>query len=109
MENKTKRKIHRCTCKNCQLHPYSKAAKQHQAINRALLELNERSKRQFVAVLANQQGRGGASHLAEITGVSRKTIARGQREIERSPPRQSSGIRRSGAGRPRVEKNNREY
>jgi len=109
MQKKTQRRIHRCACKNCQLHPYSKVAKQHQAINRVLLELNEKSKRQFVGVMANQRGRGGASQLAEITGVSRKTIARGCREIEGSNKSKPSGIRRAGAGRPLLEKNNREY
>jgi hypothetical protein len=108
MQNKTKRRIHSCTCKSCQLHPYGKTAKQHQAINRVLLELNERNKRRFVGVLANQRGRGGTSQLAEITGVSRTTIARGRSEIEYSNKNLPSGIRRSGAGRPLVEKNNRE-
>ena len=108
MQNKTKRRIYRCTCKSCHLHPYSKITKQHQAINRVLLELNERNKRRFVGVLANQRGRGGTSQLAEITGLSRTTIARGCREIEQSNKSRSSEIRRSGAGRPRVEKNNQE-
>ena len=107
MRNKTKRSIHTCTCGNCQLHPYGKTAKQHQAINRVLLELNERNKRRFIGVLANQRGRGGTSQLATITGLSRTTIARGQSEIEHSNKNLPSEIRRSGAGRSRVEKNNR--
>jgi uncharacterized protein YerC len=109
MRNKTKRRIHHCTCESCQLHLYGKTAKQHQAINRVLLELNERNKRRFVGVLANQRGRGGTTQLAEITGLSRTTIARGRREIEHSNKNLSSVIRRSGAGRARVEKNNRKY
>jgi len=108
MQKKTKRVIHRCTCKSCQTHPYGKTAKQHQAINRVLLELNERNKRRFVGVLANEQGRGGTSQLAEITGLSRTTIARGREEIEHSNKSLPSGIRRTGAGRPLVEKNNQE-
>jgi hypothetical protein len=106
MPNIAKRKIHHCTCKDCQLHPYGKSAKQHQAINRVLLDLNERNRRQFVGALATQRGRGGISQLADITGLSRVTIARGRREIEQSNKNRSAGIRRSGAGRPRVEKNN---
>ena len=108
MRNKTNRRIHNCTCESCQLHPYGKTAKQHQAINRVLLELNERNKRQFIGVLANQRGRGGTTQLAEITGLSRTTIARGRSEIEHSNKNLPSGIRRSGAGRLLVEKNNRE-
>jgi hypothetical protein len=109
MPNIAKRKIHNCTCKSCQLHPYGKTAKQHQAINRVLFDLNERNRRQFVGVLANQRGRGGVSQLAEITGLSRVTIARGRSEIEHSNQKQSAGIRRAGAGRPLVEKNNQAY
>jgi len=71
MKKKTKRKMHRCTCNNCAKHPYGKTAQQHQAINRVLVELNERNRRRFVGVLANEQGRGGTSQLAEITGLSR--------------------------------------
>jgi len=109
MQNKIKRKIHNCTCESCQLHPYGKTAKQHQAINRVLLELNERNKRRFVGVLANERGRGGTSQLAAITGLSRTTINRGRSEIELSNKKLSSGVRRSGAGRPQVEKNNPAY
>jgi len=100
-----KRKVHHCTCENCELHPYSQEAKRHQAINRVLSGLNERNKRQFVGVLANEHGRGGISHLAEITGLSRTTIARGSREIERSNRKLPLTIRQAGAGRPLVEKN----
>lgn len=109
MQNKSKRKVYCCSCKNCQLHPYSQVTKQHQAINRVLAELNERNKRQFVGVLANQRGRGGASQLAEITGVSRKTIARGCAEITGANKSKSARIRRIGAGRPLLEKNSRGY
>jgi hypothetical protein len=106
MSNNAKRIIHQCTCQSCQLHPHGKVAKQHKAINRVLLELNERNRRRFVGVLANERGRGGTSQLAEVTGLSRTTIARGRREIERANKKWSAQIRQSGAGRPLVEKNN---
>ena len=108
MPKRNKRKVHYCTCESCELHPYSQGAKQHRAINRVLLELNERNRRRLTGVLANEQGRGGISYLAEITGLSRTTIARGCREIERSNRNLPLKIRRSGAGRPRVEKNSPE-
>jgi len=107
MPNKAKRRIHQCTCESCQLHPHGNIAKQHKAINRVLLELNERNRRRFVGVLVNERDRGGISQLAEVTGLSRTTIARGRREIERASKKQSSKIRQSGAGRPLVEKNSR--
>jgi hypothetical protein len=106
MRQRNKRKVHQCTCENCQLHPYGKEAKQHQAINRVLAELNERNKRRFAGVLANEEGRGGISHLAEITGLSRTTIMRGSRELERANKKLPSKIRQPGAGRLLVEKNN---
>ena len=101
--------MHHCACKSCQLHPHGKIAKQHNAINRVLMGLNERNRRRFVGVLANERGRGGTSQLAEVTGLSRTTIARGRREIERAHKKQSSQIRHPGAGRPLVEKNNRGF
>jgi hypothetical protein len=106
MPNKTKRRIRQCGCQSCQLHPHGKIAKQYKAINRVLVELNERNRRRFVGVLANARGRGGTSQLAEVTGLSRTTIARGRREIERANKKRSFKIRQSGAGRPLVEKNN---
>jgi hypothetical protein len=109
MSGKIKRKVHCCKCTDCQSHPYGQIAKQHQAINRVLAELNERNRRRFAGVLANEQGRGGTSQLAIITGLSRTTIARGRHEIERSNRNLASQIRQSGAGRPRVEKNSQNY
>jgi hypothetical protein len=73
------------------------------------MELNEKNRRRFVGVLANEQGRGGTSQLAEITGLSRTTIVRGRKEIEHSNKKLVSGIRRAGAGRLLVEKNNQEF
>jgi hypothetical protein len=109
MWKRNKRKVHQCTCESCQLHPYSQKAKQHQAINRVFSELNERNRRRFAGVLANEEGYGGISHLAEITGLSRTTVARGSREIERSNRNLPSKIRQSGGGRPLVEKNSQKY
>jgi hypothetical protein len=53
---------------------YGKTARQHQAINRVLLKLNERNRRRFVGVLANEQGRGGTSQLAEITDQAEQRL-----------------------------------
>jgi hypothetical protein len=43
--------------------------------------------------------------LSRITGLSRNTIRRGRHEIQHPTRRVSSGQRRPGGGRPRVEKN----
>lgn len=85
-------------------------AEHHRAINRVLVTLDERNRRRFVGLLALQWGQGGIQHLIAITGLSRNTICRGREEIQypkrAAPP---GRIRRSGAGRKRVEKNIRAF
>ena len=107
MPSKTKKTLHKCRCESCAKHPYSRIAKEHKAINRVLLGLDERNKRRFVGVLANQQG--NIMQLSQITGLSRNTIYRGQIEVEQPRQNPASGIRQSGAGRLPVEKNSRGY
>jgi len=103
-----KRYEHECTCPTCRDHPYAAAAKEHAAINRVLVTLNEKSRRRFVGLLALQGGRGNLERLSEITGLSRPTIRRGRAELQRvEGAAESSRVRRSGAGRKRVEKNSR--
>jgi len=104
MAKKSKCKLHNCTCDTCQQHPNSKIAKEHKAINRVLLGLDERNRRRFIGVLAKQ--RGNVSQLSQITGLSRTTIYRGQQEIENPKRNPASGVRRRGGGRMAVEKNN---
>ena len=99
---------HTCTCPTCRDHPYAAVAKQHTAINRVLATLNEKSRRRFVGLLALQGRRGSLERLSEITGLSRPTIRRGRAEVQQvERAAESSRVRRSGAGRPRVEKNSR--
>lgn len=97
------RPIHHCQCAQCQQHPYSAAAKDHQAINRVVAGLDEKSRRRFGGVLAAQQFHGGIQLVHQITGLSRTTIGRGRDEIQRAD--RTHGIRRAGAGRKAVEKN----
>jgi hypothetical protein len=101
-----KRKLHHCTCEICERHPHSKIAKEHKAINRVLLGLDERNRRRFIGMLAGQ--RGNVTELSQITGLSRNTIYRGQREVEHPRRNPASGIRRQGGGRQAVEKNNQD-
>jgi hypothetical protein len=76
----------------------------HAAINAILPQVDERSRRLFAGLLAGEQGHGGVTLLARVTGLSRTTILRRQRELERGLPRQAPRVRRPGGGRPRVEK-----
>ena len=103
MPSKTKKTLHHCRCEICAKHPYSRIAKEHKAINRVLLGLDERNQRRFVGVLANQQG--NILQLSQISGLSRNTIYRGQNEVEHPSQNPASGIRQPGAGRLLVEKN----
>jgi hypothetical protein len=55
-------------------------------------------------MLASQCGHGGVTLLAQITGLSRTTILRGQRELAAGGSPGRDRIRRPGGGRPRLEK-----
>jgi len=104
MAKKRKRKLHNCTCETCQRHPHSKIAREHKAINRVLLGLDERNRRRFIGMLASQ--RGNVSELSQIIAMSRNTMYRGQWEVDHPRRNAASGIRRQGGGRLTVEKNN---
>lgn len=106
MNNSKHRRLHRCSCATCQQHPYSQVAAQHQAINRVLANLDEKNRRRFAGLLALQLGRRHILLVSQITGLSRMTIYRGQREIERSDVKGRGRVRVPGAGRLAVEKNN---
>ena len=105
MKRGTKQVEHKCTCLTCQAHPQSAVAKEHRAISRVLMTLNEKSRRRFAGLLALQWGRGGVERLNRITGLSHPTIRRGRDEVQRVERRTERGrIRRAGAGQPTVEK-----
>jgi transposase len=60
---------------------------------------NERSLRLFAAAEANALGYGGVSRLSRITGLSRPTIEKGQRELRDPSTLSSQRVRRNGGGR----------
>ncbi len=106
VENHQKR-LHLCTCQQCQQRPLGETAALHSSINRVLVILNEKSRRRFAGLLAMQGGYGGVQYFARVTGLSRTTILRGQREIELADAAGESRIRVAGGGRLLFEKNNR--
>ena len=61
---------------------------------RVLGTLNEYQARLFVAEKALQLGRGGISHLSQLTGMSRVTITQGMSEL-----RTGRRLRTAAAGR----------
>jgi hypothetical protein len=98
------RVIHRCPCPTCQEHPRSSLAREHRRINVLLAGADERTRRRLAGFLAQQHGRGGVCLLAQVTGLDRNTVARGQRELQRGRPNLSGRLRRPGGGRPCAEK-----
>lgn len=87
------RELHVCACECCQRHPRGAVAREHRRINRLLATADERLRRLLAGFLAQQQGRGGISLLARVTGLDRNTIARGLRELRRSSLRPSRRLR----------------
>ena len=100
----SQRATHACACAACRGHPHGARAREHRRINRLVAATDERTRRLLVGFLARQHGRGGLTLLAQVTGLDRNTIARGQRELRRGHPRPPHRVRRPGAGRPRAEK-----
>lgn len=75
----------------------------HEHIHLLLTRLDEQQRRWFVAVLAEQCGlrKGGVRALAQITGMSEKTIRRGLKELSDDLDKRPEGrVRQPGAGRP---------
>ena len=60
---------------------------------------DEHTRRIWAATEANALGRGGASLVSRATGISRRAILVGQREIESGDIRPEGRVRRSGGGR----------
>ncbi|NJL41373.1 MAG: hypothetical protein HC899_35195 [Leptolyngbyaceae cyanobacterium SM1_4_3] len=70
--------------------------------------LNEQTRRVWAAIEARSLGHGGISALSEATGLSRNTIAAGQRTLAQAAegaegPVVTRRIRKPGGGRKRVE------
>jgi len=67
--------------------------------------LHERGRRIWAAAEARQIGWGGESLVEQATGITRKTIRRGLREIEDTPSEKlaSSRSRRQGGGRKKID------
>jgi hypothetical protein len=68
--------------------------------------LDERTRRLFAAAEAKAAGYGGVTAVARATGVSRRAIAVGQKELTRPAPHGSEQrVRRQGGGRKRTIQN----
>jgi hypothetical protein len=104
MADQGRKRIHRCRCGGCRSRSDTELVAYHRAVNRVMVELDERGRRLFAGVLARQHGRGGIQQVSTITGLNRMTIRRGLRESERGQAEWSDRVRRPGGGRKCVEK-----
>jgi hypothetical protein len=101
------KQFHQCQCAICKKALRSAEAREHRAINQVIGLLHEKGRRQFVGLLALQWGHGSVERLSVITGLSRPTIRRGRDEVRRKERQvNQERIRKRGAGRKLVEKNN---
>lgn len=98
-----KRQRHVCPCPACKEEHTSPTAEWHRAINEAVFHAAEKNRRLVAGLEALRAGRGGISRVSEITGMARRTIARGIRELRegRAPEERD---RREGGGRWKAEK-----
>ena len=97
------RPIHSCECSVCHQKPRGAVARIHRGINRLLAVGDERMRRLIAGLLAWKIGRGGILEVARITGLHRNTVALGQREMRHKRRFPDGRVRRSGAGRKRLE------
>lgn len=93
---------HLCQCIKCVEYLNGPTTELHRQINQLVVLLNEKDRRQVVGLLAWQLGHGGVTTMAQVTGLSRTTITRGQGEITAGDF--SDRIRAKGGGRPLTEK-----
>jgi hypothetical protein len=101
-------RLHTCECAICQAEANDGIIQQHQRINLFLSRLTEPQRRWYVGMLSQEPNSPSDVELARITGLDRKTIRRGRREVlaglaELPSDRQ----RRRGGGRLSAEKKTR--
>ena len=71
-----------CTCPVCRGQSAHPEKALHEQINLLMSLMNARQRRLFAAFQARQMGHGGITLMAEITGLDRKTIRKGVKELE---------------------------
>jgi hypothetical protein len=98
------RVVHACRCPDCLQGRRNDIIEEHRAINHLVAILDEKWRRLFAGFWATVYGRGGVARLAVITGLSRTTIHRGQREFLQPEDINTFRIRQPGGGRKRIEK-----
>lgn len=102
--------LHACQCAVCRSGRDADTLARHERMNLFLSRLTEPQRRWYVGMLALEHDSPSESDLARITGLDRKTIRRGRREIETGLAlAPSTRQRRPGGGRPAAEKKRRNW
>jgi hypothetical protein len=97
--------VHECECAICQAGEDQAVRAHHRQINLLLSRLDEAQQRWYVGVLSTTENAPSDSLLAQITGLTEKTIQRGRAELENGLRETPPGwVRRSGGGRKKAEK-----
>lgn len=97
--------VHECECDRCQAGEDEAVKTYHRHINLVLSRLEEAQRRWYAASLSSEPGAPSDEVLAQITGLSTKTIQRGRHDLEAELGEAELGRqRRSGGGRQRAEK-----
>jgi hypothetical protein len=105
MRPNAERAVHQCQCLACQTGTDPDLSQRHQQMNLFLSRLSEPQRRWYVGMLSRDPLEPTDTTLALMTGLDRKTIRRGRRELAQGlsdvPPARQ---RRTGGGRLRAEK-----
>lgn len=100
--------VHQCECDKCQQAAAHPDQELHHWINIFFSRLDEQHKRWYAALEAKKVGHGGQKLVAQITGLSIRTIQRGRVELEQDlVDRPAERVRLPGGGRKLVEKKSR--
>lgn len=97
--------IYECKCAICQAGEDEAVKAHHRHINLLMSRLDEGQRRWYVATLSSEPGAPSDEVLAQITGLSTKTIQRGRHDLEGELIEVGLGRqRRGGGGRKKAEK-----
>ena len=100
--------VHECECAICQAGEDQAVVKHHRDINLVLSRLEEAQRRWYVASLSTAIDAPSDMILAQISGLTEKTIRRGRAELAENLKEAPAGRqRRAGGGRPKAEKKTR--
>jgi len=100
--------VHQCECAICQAGQEAEVMAYHRSINLVLSRLEEAERRWYIASLSSAPGAPSDVVLAQISGLSDKTIARGRHELANGLKGTAEGRQRQpGGGRQKAEKKTR--